>query len=199
MLTKKQLQITLSNLQPLSSLNSSLEQYQLEGNLAAEILWHALINEDIEGKVIADLGCGNGILGIAALSLGAKNVYFLDIDKKAITIAKENALGKGIYLNEDVSKFNVKVDTVLMNPPFGVQQRKADKPFLEKAMYCANVIYSLHKIESKNFIAQLAKEHNYTVERIIPTSFDIKKTYSFHKKKKHRVEIGIWILRLSRK
>ena len=195
MLTKKHLQIKLSKLKQLSSLNASLEQYQLEGNLAAELLWHALINQDIEGKVIADLGCGNGILGIGALLLGAKKVYFLDIDKKAITIAKENSEAKGIYLNEDVAKFNFKADTVLMNPPFGVQQRKADKPFLEKAMYCANVIYSLHKIESKRFIEQLAKEHTYAVERIIPTSFDIKKTYSFHKKKKHRVEIGIWILR----
>lgn len=40
---------------------------------------------------ILDLGCGSGILSIAAAKLGAKSVYGLDIDKLAIDATLENA------------------------------------------------------------------------------------------------------------
>lgn len=192
---KKQLQISLSKLEQLQEKNVTLEQYQLEGNLAAEILWKAFLNGDIENKIVADLGCGNGILGTGALLLSAKKVCFLDIDNKSLELAKKNSSEQGIYLLQDISQFNKKVDTIIMNPPFGVQQKKADKPFLEKAMQTATAIYSLHKIESKAFIQQLAKENNFTVEEILEREFILKKTYAFHKKKHYPVKVGIWTLR----
>jgi ribosomal protein L11 methyltransferase len=40
---------------------------------------------------VLDVGCGTGILGITAAKLGAGDVICLDIDKKAIEIARENA------------------------------------------------------------------------------------------------------------
>ena len=52
---KKQLAINLSKLDVLEKPNIKLEQYQTEGELASDILWKALINEDIENKIIADL------------------------------------------------------------------------------------------------------------------------------------------------
>ena len=42
------------------------------------------------GRVV-DLGCGSGILSIAALALGAKTVVGVDIDPKAVDVAYENA------------------------------------------------------------------------------------------------------------
>src|SRR3989344_8274142 len=132
-MNKKQLEISLSKLDSLCNKNIKLEQYQLEGNLAAEFLLFAL--EDIKGKVVADFGCGNGILGIGCLLLGAKKVYFVDLDKNSIEITKKNSedFTNIKFYNCDVEEFNKKVDTVVMNPPFGVQERKADKKFLEKA------------------------------------------------------------------
>jgi len=44
------------------------------------------------GNRVLDLGCGSGILGIAALKLGAGRVIGVDIDSKAADAAHENAL-----------------------------------------------------------------------------------------------------------
>jgi ribosomal protein L11 methyltransferase len=43
-----------------------------------------------EWKVL-DVGCGTGILGITAAKMGAQDVICVDVDKKAIEIASENA------------------------------------------------------------------------------------------------------------
>ena len=43
------------------------------------------------GDTVLDLGCGSGILAIAALLLGAAHADLCDIDPLAIKVAKENA------------------------------------------------------------------------------------------------------------
>ena len=45
-----------------------------------------------EGDKILDLGCGSGILSIAAILLGAENAVAVDIDENAAATAKENAI-----------------------------------------------------------------------------------------------------------
>ena len=45
----------------------------------------------IKGKIVFDIGCGSGILGLAATLLGATKVYGIDIDKEAIKHSQENA------------------------------------------------------------------------------------------------------------
>ena len=47
------------------------------------------------GKVL-DLGCGSGILSIAALVLGAKEAFACDIDEKCVDVAYENAALNGV-------------------------------------------------------------------------------------------------------
>ena len=51
----------------------------------------ALEDISLEGVSVLDMGCGNGILGIGALLLGAKDVLAVDIDKNAVDIAVKNA------------------------------------------------------------------------------------------------------------
>ena len=46
---------------------------------------------DVEGKDVIDVGCGSGILGIAAKICGAKSVYMCDIDEQAVEFATRNA------------------------------------------------------------------------------------------------------------
>jgi len=46
--------------------------------------------ESLQGKTVIDFGCGSGILGIAALKLGASQVIFIDNDPQAIRATKEN-------------------------------------------------------------------------------------------------------------
>ena len=48
------------------------------------------------GERVLDLGCGSGILSIAALCLGAQEAFACDIDEKAADVAYENAARNGI-------------------------------------------------------------------------------------------------------
>ena len=48
------------------------------------------------GCQVLDLGCGSGILAIAALGLGAAHAIGVDIDPKAVDVAYENAAMNGI-------------------------------------------------------------------------------------------------------
>ena len=43
------------------------------------------------GEEVLDVGCGSGILGIAAVLLGAKSAFGVDIDEMAVRTANENA------------------------------------------------------------------------------------------------------------
>lgn len=47
-------------------------------------------NSEADGLVIADVGCGSGILSIGALLLGAKQVYAVDTDPLAVKSTLEN-------------------------------------------------------------------------------------------------------------
>lgn len=53
-----------------------------------------------EETVVADLGCGSGILSIVALLFGAKSAFAVDIDANAIKIAYENADLNGVDRNK---------------------------------------------------------------------------------------------------
>lgn len=48
------------------------------------------------GERVLDLGCGSGILSIAALKLGAASALAADIDDKCLDVAHENAAMNGI-------------------------------------------------------------------------------------------------------
>ena len=48
------------------------------------------------GMKVLDLGCGSGILSIAALLLGADSAFACDIDEKAVDVAYENAALNGV-------------------------------------------------------------------------------------------------------
>ena len=89
-LSKSELAIVLSKLKGFKRPKVSVEQYSMDSEVGASVLWNAALLGDIKQKVSVDLGCGTGILGIGALLLGAKKVYFVDSDQEALEIAKEN-------------------------------------------------------------------------------------------------------------
>lgn len=51
---------------------------------------------DMTGKTVYDVGTGSGILGIAAVKLGAKKAIMSDIDEIAVAAAKNNARLNGV-------------------------------------------------------------------------------------------------------
>jgi ribosomal protein L11 methyltransferase len=76
--------------------------------------------EGLGEKTVVDFGCGSGILGLAALLLGANSVIGIDNDPQALLASKENTKRNNVaperfpvYLPEDSP--NEQVDIVLAN------------------------------------------------------------------------------------
>src|SRR3989338_3216189 len=74
-----------------------------------------------KGSKVLDIGCGIGILGIVAASLGA-TVWMTDINSRAVSLAKKNAklnhIDAQIFQGNLYQKINeTDFDDILSNPP----------------------------------------------------------------------------------
>lgn len=88
------------------------------GSHATTRLCLTALEETIHGgERVLDLGCGSGILSIAALRLGAEHAFACDIDEKCVEVAYENAALNDI----DRSRYTVRWGDVLSD-----QQLKAE-------------------------------------------------------------------------
>lgn len=199
----KTLQSLLEGFEGPPNPNIELEQYPTPPRLSAEVLFNAQnLYDDIEGKVIADLGCGCGILSIAALCLGAAEVHSFDIDPLSIEAAKRNLdmldfdePPRIIFHQEDVTKLeDIKVDTVIMNPPFGTRNKGVDMKFLEIASKISTGgIYSFHKTSTRHHILDIAAPKlGLKGELMMEVDFDIKKLYKFHKQNVKGVKVDVY-------
>jgi putative methylase len=204
-LSKSGLAIILSRLSSFESPKSGLEQYPTDSEIAAETLWLAAMNSDIQDCAVADLGCGTGILGIGALLLGAAKVFFIDLDSDALETLKQNLksaeelsgeelISRAEVIHSDISGMTITADTVIENPPFGVKDEHADREFLEKAFQSANVVYSIHKAESNDFINKISARNAFRITHHLEFDFPIKKTMAHHSKRIYRFKAGMWRL-----
>lgn len=193
MISKSRLAIELSKVPKFDNPKIKLEQYITDSEIAAEILWHAYLEGDIEGKVIADFGAGTGIFSSGCVLLNAKKVYVVEKDKNAMDIARKH-LKKCEFVLKDIKSFDKKVDTIIQNPPYGTKEKHADREFLVKAFETGKKIYSLHKATSSNFIEKIAQDYGFKVKKVLRFKMPLKKSYSFHTKNRAFVEIGCWIL-----
>jgi putative methylase len=191
---RKDLEMRLQQVNGFERPKAELEQYMTPANIAADLLFLAYSCGDIDGRVVLDLGCGTGMLGIGAALLGASNVIGVDKDAGALAVARRNVEQAEISLElveEDVSSFRVQADTVVMNPPFGAQNRHADRPFLETAMRCAPVIYSLHLTETLGFLARYGGQQGFSIDLQKSFKFDIPHTFAFHRKVKKSFDVSL--------
>ncbi|HBD7285077.1 TPA: 50S ribosomal protein L11 methyltransferase [Legionella pneumophila] len=67
---------------------------------------------DLKNKSIIDYGCGSGILSLAAIKLGAKHVYAVDIDNQALQATQSNAHAN--HITE--SQLSISSPEALQNP-----------------------------------------------------------------------------------
>jgi len=79
------------------------------GHATTRLCLTALEKEIHGGERVLDLGCGSGILSIAALALGAGFAEAVDIDPKAVDVAYENAALNGV----DRDRYAVRAGDVL--------------------------------------------------------------------------------------
>ncbi len=134
-------------------------------------------------------------------------------------LARENATKLGVkdktqWLVADIDALHGVFDTVLQNPPFGVQKRKADRRFLQKSLQLAQRIYSLHKGENSKELAKTLKKGGAQVVPVQPSAFlrnfidrhggkirtayamimTIPYMFKFHRKRKHEFLVCLYMI-----
>nr|WP_320161898.1 METTL5 family protein [uncultured Methanoregula sp.] len=199
----KNLEMMLQRLGGFQKPRAALEQYQTPAPLAARLLFHALMKQDIEGRAVYDLGSGTGVLAIGAALLGAASVTGIEIDEQAVRTAEANAELLDVDVtfliadirNPDVSAKIGPCDTVVMNPPFGAQKAHADRPFIDCSLALAPVTYSIFNAGSAPFVKAYTEGRAEIAEKV-GGAFPIKRTFAFHTKDVQEIEVEI--LRLIR-
>lgn len=158
-----------------------------------------MLNGDIEGMRVFDPGCGTGVLSCGAALLDAEYVLGVDIDPKAIEVAEENASGLGVDVDFKVCDINTfecqKFDTVIMNPPFGAQNVHADRPFIDAALKCGDVVYGIFNKRSIGFVKPYIKG-KAEITDAIACDLPLKHTFAHHTKE--CVDIRVEILRMEK-
>lgn len=124
---------------------------------------------DVKDKIVIDYGCGSGILGVAALLLGAKKVYATDIDPQAVLATQQNAELNGVLQNLYVGlpeEFNAEF-----------AQQKADvfvaNILAGPLMALASEFSTLIKSEGEFALAGVIEEQVDDVSRVYSEFFDI--------------------------
>jgi len=222
---KLDLERLLLQVKPHPTPTPDLEQYTIPSDVAATMLYVAAYTYgDIVGKSVLDLGCGTGRLALGAASLGAKQVVGVDLDKAAVKVAVGNSIRTGLrgkvqWVAADIDVVCGQFDTALQNPPYGVQVRRADRKFLEKAMATSGVVYSLHKglydgkvVRGKSganisgivpaapspFIEKFVEEHGGSVRAVYAMIMTIPHMFSFHTERKHEFIVDLCVIDTNR-
>lgn len=202
---KKELELFLERIPKYRGWRRNLEQYETPPNIASHVLWLAFIRGDIYLKNIAEPGCGTGVFSIGALALGASRSICLDIDNDILKHTYgviqnyfRNLSHRLLLVGSDVRDIEMfGVDTVIMNPPFGVYRRNRglDLLFLRRAMGMACSIYSLHKYSPmfEKIVNDLAGSMGFKITYSERLKFPIPMMYPTHRRRVYRVETVLYV------
>jgi putative methylase len=217
LIRKLDLELFIASLKAQSNPQASLEQYTTPEQIAANMLYIAAYTHgDIIRKSVLDLGCGTGRLGLGAAFLGAEEVVGIDIDPTSIKTAVEVGLSDKVqWIIGDISAIERRFDTVLENPPFGVQTREADRAFLVKALECSDSVYSLHnhpevdehlirllkfqqgfvQVQPSPFLEHFISKQGGKITAVYAMLMTIPKMFEFHRKLKHDFVIDLYVIK----
>lgn len=181
----------IAKLDKLGKNSLRLEQYSTDVDTAYQFIHFIDYNVSIAGKTVADLGCGNGILGISAALLGAEEVDLYDIDENAVYVAKQNIeklqikAAKSICM--DIFDVNKKYDIVVSNPPFGFQSNFSLNAFIKKVNSLADNVFFIYKDNQE--IRKIADTNGFSIYKI--ADIKLEKTLPFHKKSYYSLPVVI--------
>lgn len=191
---KSRLSRFLSRIDDFEEPKVSLEQYITPPQLAADILHAAYMNNDIEGRKVADLGTGTGILAIGAALMGAEVTAF-EKDEDALEQAKENAEEMEVdieFVQKDVEEVDGKFDTVVMNPPFSVHS-DIGIDFMEKAVSISNAVYTVSHPGSRKAIKDFVASSKHKVRTVEEYSISLPATFGFHKQEGRETDVDVLV------
>ena len=192
----------LSGLEQIQSQSIELEQYATDGDLAARWLTDISTFGDLhEGCSVADLGAGNGVLGLGAMALGAGRTILVEADQTACDIAQSNAEKMGFADSVEVIQASIgtdsieldSADVVISNPPWGRQTPRADRPFLEAMIAAATPAHLLHSAEATH-IQPLFEDAGWSTERYGEADFALPASYAHHSRQRGRTRAAFWRL-----
>jgi ribosomal protein L11 methyltransferase len=87
----------------------------------------------VAGRRVIDYGCGSGILGIAALKLGAAHVTAVDLDPQALLATRDNAIRNGVSSSIDVQGVDAPGIDGGLQPAYCVMANILAGPLIELA------------------------------------------------------------------
>ena len=188
----------LERVPPFPAPSARLEQVITPSEAAAALLGTADRIDGLEGRSVLDLGCGTGRLAIGAALLGASPVRAIDVDPRAVAVAREAARSAGVRVEFDVGDVRDaagRVEVVVMNPPFGAQHRRADRPFWDRALDLAErSVYAFALSDSRTFIAGRAVERGAFVLEVEPVPWTLPRTFPHHARRSVPLEVDLWAL-----
>lgn len=207
-LSKKELISIIQNTESFTNPKIQLEQYCIDAGCAVDIIYYAGFEfNDIRDKLIVDLGSGTGRLSIASAFFNASHVLSVDIDINALQILKKNVLSLDLdhiispicadieffEISKRIFSQNVKVTTI-MNPPFGVQTKFADRIFIKKAFHFSDIVYSIHLANKKvyNFISTYINKFDWKIDNVLPFSMRLERLFPFHTQKTKKINVHIY-------
>lgn len=133
-----------------------------------------IINQDLADCVFVDFFSGSGGIGIEALSRGAKKVYFVEQNRKALDCIKANLLFTKLIDNSIILAMDIlaavdriaekKVDIIFMDPPYasnlenGLLKRLADASYVTE-----NTLLIVEAGCNKSF--DFVKEYGFSILR----------------------------------
>lgn len=192
---KTELRKKLSKVSDFDNPMIGLEQYRTPPGLAADIIYTAYMQNDIEGKKVVDLGTGTGMLATGAALLGAE-VQAVDKDPEALKQACENFDNLSVdveVLEADVQDFEFEVDTVVMNPPFS-HHSDTGLRFWERAVE-ADAVYSVSPREMRERIKDFVAKSDHEVLAVEEFVISLPPSYGFHTEENHETQVDVFITR----
>ena len=185
----RHLAMELSKLPPHPQHNVELEQYATEGDFAARWIAEMIERGDLDASTrVVDLGAGNGILGIGCHLVGCASTLLVEVDPHC----HHEYEGVEWFIGDVQEWAGDNVDLLIMNPPWGAQTPKADRPFLETAFNSsATVVYLLHSKHSTHLIP-LARSLDWVGEIVLNGAFRLPASYAHHQSQNDETEVSVW-------
>jgi ribosomal protein L11 methyltransferase len=118
----------------------------------------------LTGRSVIDYGCGSGILGIAALKLGAAHVIAVDVDPQALLATRENAIRNGVSSNLETQAV-----PAAMQPADCVVANILAEPLIE----LAPILTAACAISGDLLLSGLLRTQAYAVKAAYSSAFDI--------------------------